>query len=99
MKMLIIQSIVVTILLVTPKSLHADETPHCHVYIDTSGLVFSYIKQIVKVRYDKSQLCESLLRNHTCYSYFETKEKCVKEDNSLIELFLKDAKADGNIID
>lgn len=61
-----------------------DEQPHCHVYIDRNGWPTGNVDQLVKVRYDNANLCEGLLSRFACFSCFEIREGCTKNDQSLI---------------
>ena len=79
--------------------LWGDEIPKCHVFIDQTGWVHSDVAALVKVRYDSTPLCETMLSGYACFSYFEDKEHCKRDDDSLIRLFIKDAKASGQLID
>ena len=76
-----------------------DEQPHCHVYIDRHGWSAGKVDQLVKVRYDKADLCEGILSGYVCFSYFESREGCTKSDQSLVELFKKDARESGELVD
>lgn len=76
-----------------------EEEPRCHVYIDKSGWVASDIDRYVKAKYSTENICESVLSSYPCYSYFESKEKCTVQDKSLVELFKRDARDAGQLID
>ncbi len=77
----------------------AQEVPRCHVYVDRAGWVASDVSKVVKVRYDSARLCDTTLKHYVCYTYFESREGCNKNDASLVDLFLKDARAAGEVID
>ena len=73
--------------------------PRCHVYIDQSGWIASDVDRLIKVRFDSSNLCDDTLAGYVCFSYFESREGCTKDDVSLLELFKKDARRSGQLID
>lgn len=75
----------------------AEEQPHCHVYLPENGWTAD-VRARVRARYSSTNLCETQLKGYPCYRYFENREACKTGDETLVDLFLKDAERDGVIV-
>lgn len=76
-----------------------EEDPKCHLYIDQSGWIADNVDSYVKATYSSENICETLYLNYPCYSYYESKEGCTVTDQSLIDIFKRDARASGELVD
>jgi|2_EtaG_2_1085320.scaffolds.fasta_scaffold101458_1 hypothetical protein len=86
-------------LILTSQFVSANDEPKCHLYIYKSGWVVSDIDSYIGTSYSSSNICETTFSGYPCYSYFVSKKECTTDDKSLVELFKKDMRAAGQLIE
>ncbi|MFC6631922.1 hypothetical protein [Microbulbifer taiwanensis] len=92
------RAIVSVVLVVLAGAVLADEErPKCHVYLPQQGWSVN-VREQVRARYSSSDLCGAQLSGYPCYAYFESEAACTMDDDSLVDLFMRDAERDGLIV-